>query len=104
MIRKTGARGLRSIVEAALLDTMYDLPSMEDVEKWLSTSPLSVVVQAAADLRETGSAAGIWRIIHQIIQAVNQKGDFISLYFSVFMALNVWETSPYTGLHVNGCV
>ena len=33
MIRKTGARGLRSIVEAALLDTMYDLPSMEDVEK-----------------------------------------------------------------------
>ncbi|MFO5739908.1 hypothetical protein ACLBPW_16980, partial [Klebsiella pneumoniae] len=30
---KTGARGLRSIVEAALLDTMYDLPSMEDVEK-----------------------------------------------------------------------
>jgi len=25
--RKTGARGLRSIVEAALLDTMYDLPS-----------------------------------------------------------------------------
>ena len=43
MIRKTGARGLRSIVEAALLDTMYDLPSMEDVEKWLSTSPLSVV-------------------------------------------------------------
>ena len=33
MVRKTGARGLRSIVEAALLDTMYDLPSMEDVEK-----------------------------------------------------------------------
>ncbi len=32
MARKTGARGLRSIVEAALLDTMYDLPSMEDVE------------------------------------------------------------------------
>jgi ATP-dependent Clp protease ATP-binding subunit ClpX len=41
MARKTGARGLRSIVEAALLDTMYDLPSMEDVKKWLSTSPLS---------------------------------------------------------------
>ncbi len=33
MERKTGARGLRSIVENALLDTMYDLPSMEDVEK-----------------------------------------------------------------------
>merc|ERR1712093_156308 len=33
MDRKTGARGLRSIVEAVLLDTMYDLPSMEDVSK-----------------------------------------------------------------------
>ncbi|MBW7982072.1 ATP-dependent protease ATP-binding subunit ClpX [Enterobacillus tribolii] len=33
MVRKTGARGLRSIVEGALLETMYDLPSMENVEK-----------------------------------------------------------------------
>ncbi|WP_340607988.1 ATP-dependent protease ATP-binding subunit ClpX [Xenorhabdus bharatensis] len=33
MMRKTGARGLRSIVEGVLLDTMYDLPSMEHVEK-----------------------------------------------------------------------
>ncbi|WP_299074912.1 ATP-dependent protease ATP-binding subunit ClpX [uncultured Paraglaciecola sp.] len=33
MERKTGARGLRSIVEAVLLDTMYDLPSMTDVSK-----------------------------------------------------------------------
>ncbi|MGB2427570.1 MAG: ATP-dependent Clp protease ATP-binding subunit ClpX, partial [Alteromonas sp.] len=33
MQRKTGARGLRSIVEAVLLDTMYDLPSMNDVSK-----------------------------------------------------------------------
>ncbi len=30
---KTGARGLRAIVEQLLLDTMYDLPDMEDVEK-----------------------------------------------------------------------
>ncbi|MEM0514300.1 ATP-dependent protease ATP-binding subunit ClpX [Pseudoalteromonas sp. YIC-827] len=33
MERKTGARGLRSIVEGVLLDTMYELPSMEDVSK-----------------------------------------------------------------------
>ncbi|MFS1537550.1 MAG: ATP-dependent protease ATP-binding subunit ClpX [Candidatus Phlomobacter fragariae] len=33
MSRKTGARGLRSIVEGVLLETMYDLPSMEHVEK-----------------------------------------------------------------------
>lgn len=31
--RKTGARGLRSILEQILLDTMYDLPSMQNVEK-----------------------------------------------------------------------
>jgi len=33
MERKTGARGLRSILEYALLDTMYDLPSMDNIEK-----------------------------------------------------------------------
>jgi len=33
MSRKTGARGLRSIVEGVLLDTMYDLPSNPDVSK-----------------------------------------------------------------------
>lgn len=31
--RKTGARGLRSIMEAALLDTMYELPSLNEVKK-----------------------------------------------------------------------
>ena len=33
MERKTGARGLRSIMEQALLDTMYELPSLENVSK-----------------------------------------------------------------------
>jgi len=33
MARKTGARGLRSILENALLDTMYELPSKEGVQK-----------------------------------------------------------------------
>jgi ATP-dependent Clp protease ATP-binding subunit ClpX len=33
MERKTGARGLRTILEKVLLDIMYDLPSMEDVSK-----------------------------------------------------------------------
>jgi ATP-dependent Clp protease ATP-binding subunit ClpX len=31
--RKTGARGLRTILESVLLDTMYDLPSLENVTK-----------------------------------------------------------------------
>lgn len=33
MERKTGARGLRSILENVLLDTMYDLPSIEGLAK-----------------------------------------------------------------------
>jgi len=33
MERKTGARGLRSILEQVLLDTMYDLPSLEGLSK-----------------------------------------------------------------------
>ena len=33
MERKTGARGLRSILENVLLDTMYDLPSIDNLAK-----------------------------------------------------------------------
>ena len=33
MERKTGARGLRTILENILLDTMYDLPTLEDASK-----------------------------------------------------------------------
>jgi ATP-dependent Clp protease ATP-binding subunit ClpX len=33
LARKTGARGLRSILENVLLDVMYDLPSLENVAK-----------------------------------------------------------------------
>lgn len=35
--RKTGARGLRSIIEATMLDVMYELPSREDVKKCIVT-------------------------------------------------------------------
>ena len=45
MLRKTGARGLRTILENVLLDTMYDLPSMENATK--------VVVDEAAVTGET---------------------------------------------------
>jgi ATP-dependent Clp protease ATP-binding subunit ClpX len=31
--RKTGARGLRSILEHSLLDIMYELPSIENLSK-----------------------------------------------------------------------
>ncbi|MCF7529287.1 ATP-dependent Clp protease ATP-binding subunit ClpX [Neisseria lisongii] len=44
--RKTGARGLRSIVERSLLDTMYQLPDLKDVNKVLVTQ--DVVEKGAA--------------------------------------------------------
>ncbi len=45
MERKTGARGLRTIMEHVLLDTMYELPSMENAHK--------VVVDESAILGES---------------------------------------------------
>jgi len=35
--RKTGARGLRSIIEGIMLDVMFELPSREDVQKCIIT-------------------------------------------------------------------
>lgn len=35
--RKTGARGLRSIIEATMLDVMFELPSREDIKKCIIT-------------------------------------------------------------------
>lgn len=35
--RKTGARGLRSIIETMMLDVMFDLPSRDDIKKCIIT-------------------------------------------------------------------
>ena len=35
--RKTGARGLRSIIETIMLDVMFDLPSRDDIKKCIIT-------------------------------------------------------------------
>lgn len=48
MNRKTGARGLRSILEHALLDVMYDLPSMKNVSKVVVER--SVIMEGASPL------------------------------------------------------
>jgi ATP-dependent Clp protease ATP-binding subunit ClpX len=37
LVRETGARGLRSIIENALLDVMFELPSRKDVSKCVIT-------------------------------------------------------------------
>jgi ATP-dependent Clp protease ATP-binding subunit ClpX len=38
MLRGTGARGLRAIIEEVLLHVMYDVPSREDVAKVVVTA------------------------------------------------------------------
>ncbi|GAA6187550.1 ATP-dependent Clp protease ATP-binding subunit ClpX [Litorivita sp. NS0012-18] len=60
--RKTGARGLRSILEDILLNTMFELPSMENVEEVLvneeavnsDAAPLMIF----AESKEKGATAG----------------------------------------------
>jgi ATP-dependent Clp protease ATP-binding subunit ClpX len=60
--RKTGARGLRSIMEAILLDTMFELPAMEGVEEVVisdevvegNARPLYIYVERE---KEKGSAS-----------------------------------------------
>ena len=54
--RKTGARGLRSIIEAILLDTMFDLPSLESVEEVIISR--QVVEGAAGPLYMYAARAG----------------------------------------------
>ena len=64
--RETGARGLRSIIESALLDVMFELPSRKDVSKCVITketiskglSPTLVTSGAADTGEEFGAAAG----------------------------------------------
>ncbi|MEL7462506.1 MAG: ATP-dependent Clp protease ATP-binding subunit ClpX [Pseudomonadota bacterium] len=61
--RKTGARGLRSILEDVLLDTMFDLPALEGVEEVVvneeviagSAKPLMIYSDAA---QEAPASAG----------------------------------------------
>ncbi len=62
ILRKTGARGLRSIMEGILLDTMFDLPSLDGVEEVVinrevvegRAKPLQIYADRQSDL---GSSA-----------------------------------------------
>ena len=64
MERKTGARGLRSIMESVLLETMYDIPSMDNVAKVVideavikgESAPLLVYEQAEAQQKQQKAA------------------------------------------------
>ena len=52
--RKTGARGLRAIMEEALLELMYEIPSMNDLVKVTITE--DVVNKIADPIFEYGEA------------------------------------------------
>ena len=63
ILRETGARGLRSILENILIDTMYSLPDMENVEEVIINSdvvqidakPLIISSKVGRNLKSTAS-------------------------------------------------
>ncbi|TVR09900.1 MAG: ATP-dependent Clp protease ATP-binding subunit ClpX [Salinarimonadaceae bacterium] len=62
--RKTGARGLRSILESILLDTMYDMPGLDSVEQVVisletvegKAGPLFIHADRSKDASQSASA------------------------------------------------
>ena len=64
--RKTGARGLRSIMEGVLLDTMFDLPGLDGVEEVVisrevvegQASPLHIYADRMDEVESTLKHAG----------------------------------------------
>jgi ATP-dependent Clp protease ATP-binding subunit ClpX len=62
--RKTGARGLRSILEDILLDTMFELPSMSHVEEVLvneeavNSDAAPLIIYAESKGKKEGASAG----------------------------------------------
>jgi len=60
--RKTGARGLRSIMEGILLDTMYELPSLENVDEIVVNKEVvegrSLPLKSYAKVRTDASKGG----------------------------------------------
>jgi len=61
VLRKTGARGLRSIMEMILLDTMFDLPGLDGVEEVVinrevaeeNSKPLFIYTDRAAEIESS---------------------------------------------------
>ncbi|WP_409251550.1 ATP-dependent protease ATP-binding subunit ClpX [Bacillus sp. SCS-153A] len=53
--RKTGARGLRSIIESIMLEVMFDLPSREDIKKCIITAGTVTDNEAPKLLLEDGT-------------------------------------------------
>jgi ATP-dependent Clp protease ATP-binding subunit ClpX len=61
--RKTGARGLRAVMEQAMLDIMYEIPSQNDVKECIITEetitigkPPSLVYRSPEEIKKTGDS------------------------------------------------
>ncbi|MCX7831694.1 MAG: ATP-dependent Clp protease ATP-binding subunit ClpX [Actinobacteria bacterium] len=57
--RASGARGLRAVVEAALIDVMFELPSMKDVKKCVITEGVILGKEKPLLIREGKEAASM---------------------------------------------
>ncbi|WP_203246761.1 ATP-dependent protease ATP-binding subunit ClpX [Sporosarcina beigongshangi] len=57
--RKTGARGLRSIIENIMLDVMYELPSLEEVTECIITKGSVTGESTPILLREDGTSVDL---------------------------------------------
>jgi ATP-dependent Clp protease ATP-binding subunit ClpX len=62
LLRETGARGLRSILESTLIDTMFDLPKLANVEEVIinkavindDKNPLVIYTKVSQKIKSTG--------------------------------------------------
>jgi len=62
---KTGARGLRTMVEKALLDVMYEIPSHSEVVKCVVNAECITRGAPPILLRDTGQAIGWGEFVHR---------------------------------------
>ena len=66
-MRETGARGLRSILESTLIDTMFDLPKLNNVEEVIinkavindDKNPLVIYTKVSQKIKSTGKEVNI---------------------------------------------
>ena len=77
--RKTGARGLRSIMEATLLDFMFDLPSLEGVKEVMISQ--QVVEGTTGPLYMYTGGARAHLMAPPRVRVVNQARPIPDLFF-----------------------
>ena len=67
MKRKSGARGLRAILERAMLDLMYDLPSQKNVQECLINEDF-ILKHAAPILKYEATEEAEWDKPGRVVQ------------------------------------